>query len=375
MIVRPRQHLSYSAGPITGAGYADTMTAGAAPSPAPELSVILPCRASGRGLDRQLRALAAQQNPPRMEILLCDNGDTPDLSARARAALAEAPATPPADPPAQDTDRCRVRIIDARDHPGAAYARNCGIAAAQAPTLAFCDDDDLVHPQWARRAVELVAAHGVVTGGIVLISDEAMNRMDEDQLRRHLTTHTRGIAPQPAPQGSIGPALMGGNFAAPRETLIRVGGFDAALDRGAEDNELGFRLEQAGSAITDCAAMSILYATPAALRTVSAKHRTAAQALGQVCALHGIWDQTEEFRRPPLVGLGRTLAASAVMLVDRRRRDVPAAVTRTATSVGLTRAWFTHRVLRRPVVSQLGLGLGDGSSTGLSTGPTTGATR
>ncbi|KFC50012.1 hypothetical protein GY12_23220 [Micrococcus luteus] len=64
-----------------------------------------------------------------------------------------------------------VRVVDAEEHRGAAFARNRGISEASADRLAFCDDDDVVHPDWCRLAHEFLADFPVVTGGVVVKED------------------------------------------------------------------------------------------------------------------------------------------------------------------------------------------------------------
>ena len=119
----------------------------------PELTVIIPCHRSGPRLDLQLRALNEQVDPPAFEVVLCDNGGNEDLPDRLAAA---------------GPFRHPMRIIKADEHPGAAYARNRGLASTTAPLVGFVDDDDLVHPHWVRRAVEVLKDHAVVSGGVVL---------------------------------------------------------------------------------------------------------------------------------------------------------------------------------------------------------------
>ena len=110
---------------------------------APSLSVIIPCYRSGEPLKDQIVALVDQDSAPSREIILCDNGGNPWL----REHVDRLTELPP------DVE---VRVIDAQEHPGAAYARNRGISEARAKRLAFCDDDDLVHPEWCRHAHDLL---------------------------------------------------------------------------------------------------------------------------------------------------------------------------------------------------------------------------
>ncbi|MBE0975082.1 glycosyltransferase, partial [Escherichia coli] len=85
----------------------------------PTLTVVIPCYRSGVGLTWQLESLIHQRSAPRREILLCDNGANPGLADRVRD-LGILP------------NDVTIRVIDATDHRGAAYARNRGIAEAQA---------------------------------------------------------------------------------------------------------------------------------------------------------------------------------------------------------------------------------------------------
>ncbi|PEH50712.1 glycosyltransferase family 2 protein [Micrococcus luteus] len=120
----------------------------------PELSIIIPRFRNGYRLHDQVFALRDQEDRPSLEVLLCDNGSN--------CGLTEWVANFPHDDP-----DFKVRLIDATDHSGVAFARNRGIAAVQADLRAFCDDDDLVHPRWARSAVGLLEDHRVITGGVV----------------------------------------------------------------------------------------------------------------------------------------------------------------------------------------------------------------
>ncbi|MCV7523615.1 glycosyltransferase family 2 protein [Micrococcus luteus] len=311
-------------------------------SNSPILSVIIPCHHSGESLREQVQALIEQRNAPRMEILLCDNGGNPWLRQWV-ARLNQTAAV--------------LRCIDATETRGAAYARNRGIAAAQAPFLAFCDDDDLVHPEWARTAVELLAQYPVVSGGVVVRDDVELAGLSREERQKLLEEETRPIPPRLAGRGSLGPALMGGNFAARREVLLRVGGFDAALVDGGEDNDLGLRLHRAGVPVFDCGAMSILYARPGRLVARIRTRRKAGRALAQVAATRGAWADATEFRRPPLVELGKAAGAAGAMAVGIKRRDWPGVLDRGAAAWGLTEGWLQHRILRHSPASHVGLGL------------------
>lgn len=310
----------------------------------PELSVIIPCHHSDDGLMWQLEALLHQRSAPPREILLCDNGGNDDLEERLREL-------------GPTGDDVTVRLIDAREHPGAAYARNRGIGESLAPLLAFCDDDDLVHPNWCRRAVAMLTEHPVVSGGIVVMDDVEFAALGPAGRKEALEARTEESPARPAGRGSIGPALMGGNFAAHRDALLKVGGFDAALVRGGEDNDLAYRLQHAGIPIVDAGGMSIIYARPSDARHRVRVRRQAGRSLAEVAAARDAWGEAPEFRHPPLIELVKSAGALARMATGAKQRDWLGGVDRVATAWGLSEGWLRHRVRRVPVRSEVGVGL------------------
>ena len=312
----------------------------------PKISVIIPCYRSGPPLKDQLAALLSQTDAPPREILLCDNGGNPWLHPYV-ASLAPLP------------EGVFIRVIDADTHPGASFARNRGINEASAERLAFCDDDDLVHPDWCRLAYEFLDDFPVVTGGVVVKEDTQLTGKSLAEKLEMLVAETVPVPPRPAGRGSMGPALMGGNFAARRDVLLAVGGFDAALVRGGEDNDLAFRLDRAGVPITDCGAMSIIYSRPSAWRDRVRTRARAGRSLAEAASARDAWHAVPELSSAPTTELTRAGAAAAAMAAGLKARDWPGAVDRVATAWGLVDGWTRHRVLRRQAESQVGLGLGD----------------
>ncbi|MBF0755099.1 glycosyltransferase [Micrococcus luteus] len=312
----------------------------------PKISVIIPCYRSGLPLKDQLAALLSQTDAPPREILLCDNGGNPWLHPYV-ASLAPLP------------EGVFIRVIDADTHPGASFARNRGINEASAERLAFCDDDDLVHPDWCRLAYEFLDDFPVVTGGVVVKEDTQLTGKSLAEKLEMLVAETVPVPPRPAGRGSMGPALMGGNFAARRDVLLAVGGFDAALVRGGEDNDLAFRLDRAGVPITDCGAMSIIYSRPSAWRDRVRTRARAGRSLAEAASARDAWHAVPELSSAPTTELTRAGAAAAAMAAGLKARDWPGAVDRVATAWGLVDGWTRHRVLRRQAESQVGLGLGD----------------
>lgn len=111
----------------------------------PLVSVVVPFRDQGSMLAQACRSLQAQSVPD-WECLLVDDGS----ASQARAVAASLTAA---------DQRFRLLSVPERDHfPGPWLARNCGIAAARAPLVAFLDADDLWHP--AKLELQLVLHNG-----------------------------------------------------------------------------------------------------------------------------------------------------------------------------------------------------------------------
>jgi GT2 family glycosyltransferase len=144
---------------------------------------------------------------------------------------------------------CDIRYLQV-DSVGLSRARNAGVASARHDILAFIDDDMLVSSAWFGsliRAVVDSGPHTVVTGQVLQGAVEA----------------TGGFAPSlkcddvpTTYQGRVGKdVLWAGNMAMYRSAIEEVGHFDERLGAGArfpgaEDNDFGFRLLEAGYRIS-----------------------------------------------------------------------------------------------------------------------------
>ena len=131
---------------------------------------------------------------------------------------------------------------------GLSRGRNLGASMASGEFLAFLDDDELADAGWLGAFVaELWRAEKlVVTGRVLPGTPEAPGALVSAAI----------VAPEPAiHRGRIyTDPLAGGNMAIRRTTLAELGGFDTQLGAGspwpgAEDNDLGLRLLDAGYAI------------------------------------------------------------------------------------------------------------------------------
>src|SRR5262249_51452105 len=106
----------------------------------PHVSVILPTYDRAHTLRASVESLLAQQGAD-FEVLVVDDGsadDTPGVLAALRPA--------------------RLRVLRV-PHGGVAAARNAGIAASDAPLVAFHDSDDVALPGRLAVPAEFLASH------------------------------------------------------------------------------------------------------------------------------------------------------------------------------------------------------------------------
>jgi GT2 family glycosyltransferase len=129
---------------------------------------------------------------------------------------------------------------------GLSYARNFGIKAARNPWLVFTDDDVMVTPDWFGNLLKALTDEGqraVVTGRVLAAPEH----------------NDGGFAPSTKEdenpsvyEGRVGQdVLYSNNMALRKSALEEIGDFDERLGPGtrfpsAEDNDLGFRLLEAG---------------------------------------------------------------------------------------------------------------------------------
>jgi GT2 family glycosyltransferase len=210
----------------------------------PPLTVAVCTRDRPEDLALCLEALA-KLDYPKLEILVIDNAPATDATA----------------------ELVRSRFPGVRHvlepRPGLDWARNRAVLEATGEILAYADDDVVVDPGWARGLANAFAecpSAGCVTGLVVPYELET----EAQQLFERYGGFGRGfqrkefrVAPgSPMPWGWIGTGQFGtgANMAFRRATLLRLGGFDPALDVGTATNgggdlEMYFRVLRAGEAL------------------------------------------------------------------------------------------------------------------------------
>lgn len=200
----------------------------------------------------------ARQTAPGFAVCIAEDAEDPDTAAAVAQALAAAPALGP-----------RLRHLT---QPDAGFRKNrilnAAIAGSGADYLVFLDGDCLAHPGFVARHCAVARPDRYMVGGVVRLSQAATDSVTaEDVLsgrvfgREWLSAaglwgrlkHRIKLLPRPVATMAWLDRLMparqrwlGGNASTFRQNLIRVNGFDESLGYGAEDKELGVRLENAG---------------------------------------------------------------------------------------------------------------------------------
>lgn len=209
-------------------GLAPHPTRPAQATPLPSVSLVIGTRNRPALLADTVRSILAGDEVP-AEIVIIDQSDEPqtDVAALAR-----------------EYD-CEIQYSWTPTR-GSGRARNLGIQAAQHAILAFCDDDMLAPPTWFGALIRALVAAGpdTVVTGQVLAADEEQPGGFAPSLK---VDETPALY-----EGRVGQdVLWSGNMALYRSAVEVVGLFDERFGAGAhfpaaEDNDLGFRLLEAG---------------------------------------------------------------------------------------------------------------------------------
>jgi GT2 family glycosyltransferase len=132
---------------------------------------------------------------------------------------------------------------------GASRARNEGARVARHELLVYVDDDILAKPEWLSRLVSALLAGGTRSAATGRV-EEGAPEAEGVFVPGLFSTAVRTVY-----EGRLDvDVLASGNMSVRRLTLDELGGFDERLGAGgrycaAEDNDLGFRLLEAGGRI------------------------------------------------------------------------------------------------------------------------------
>lgn len=174
-------------------------------------------------LDVQIQALARQDYDLPFEVVISDNEGSDEL--------AEYIETHP------ERRVLALRRVDSSAVPGTTHARNAGTRAAVYDFIAYCDQDDAVHPSWLRAMVAAGRRADIVGGPL-----------ERETLNDPVVAAWREL-PEPDEafvMAGFLPITFGCNLDIRREVFDAVGGWDESYPTAASDVELCWRVQTAG---------------------------------------------------------------------------------------------------------------------------------
>jgi glycosyltransferase involved in cell wall biosynthesis len=178
----------------------------------PAVSVVVPTYRRAHLLPRLVAAFETQVNPPAFELIIVDNASPDDTATVLRHLQAKTTTT--------------LEIRRVGHNRGPATARNVGWRAAQAPVVAFMDDDCVPASDWLREVVAAMAHRDLALGRTV--PDPAQTRDLGPFSRTMSVSRDDGLYPTC-------------NIAYRRFLLEQLDGFDESFEAGGEDTDLAWR--------------------------------------------------------------------------------------------------------------------------------------
>lgn len=228
------------------------------PLPASPVSVSVVIPTFNRCDDCKCAVVSAlEQQPPPLEVLVCDDGSTDDTRAEFERWQMEEP---------------RLRYLRMERNRGTpAPARNLGTASARGDWVAFLDDDDRWLPGKLARQMPLLAANDAD-----IVATDAI-RSDG---RRYFVTGVGQSRPSRADIERANPIILSSAIIR-RSLFLSVQGFDESRKiAGVEDYDLWLRLADRGARFAILDATTVDYRDQGSARLSSSSlktHRTMAR--------------------------------------------------------------------------------------------------
>ncbi len=188
-----------------------------------KLSVVIAAYNAAVTIGKQLEALASQRWSEPWEVIVVNNRSTDETVAVVERFISRLSG---------------LRIIDAPERPGAAYAINVGVKAARGEAIVFCDADDIVADGWIRAMGEALARHAFISGPF------ETKKLNTGDLQRHrINPQPHGIQQYTYPPYL--PHAASANMGIRRDVFERLGGFDESM-AALYDTDLCWRVQLAG---------------------------------------------------------------------------------------------------------------------------------
>jgi glycosyltransferase involved in cell wall biosynthesis len=296
-----------------------------------ELSVVIPTYRGAHRLPETLAAVArAIGGEAAIEVVVADDGSPQPLDAAAR----QAGSTP-------------VRWVANPTNRGPASTRNLGLHAARGQLVLFLDDDMSAGSELVQRHR---AAHRNASGPLAVVGriEPAASsfagrfgeflRAEEARRRERLIARAADV---PFTE------FLSGQFSAPRQLLIELGGFATAFTSyGFEDIELGWRLQRHGVACHyDDQAISLHRSDAATWRNHCLRHI----AMGRMARVFSRLAQdpvVDRFLR--VDGMRRSDQPSSfrrvMALIHQAARRTPRPLAPTALAAARAAVWMAERL-------------------------------
>lgn len=182
----------------------------------PRVSVVVSVRNASGLIVQQLDALGPQIVTMDAELIVVDDCSSDGTADEVDSWL-------------RDASLPHAQLLRRDRRGGTNASRNDGLMAASSDVVAFCDGDDTVSENWLGNLVTAVAA-GRIVGG------ELLENKPDGQ-----------VVTWPSDPVSHGwRYAYGGNLAARRADLIKIGGFDESIRAGGSEVEMAIRGQASG---------------------------------------------------------------------------------------------------------------------------------
>ena len=232
----------------------------------PLISVIIPCYNAERTLLRTLASVRAQTYRP-IEIFAVDDASRDGTLRLLR-----------------EQEAAGVQVIAQPRNGGAAAARNAAIAVARGEFLAFVDADDEWYPEKLERQYRLIAKNPAMS--MVGCRCEVLR---PDGVRVPVNPHREPPAGREAWKTLLHHSFYVPSTVMARTTTMReIGGFDARMRAGEDDQDVCIRLALAGEVGFVDATLVTMHELPDSLSRThrSREHETVLpMILGHISAL------------------------------------------------------------------------------------------
>jgi glycosyltransferase involved in cell wall biosynthesis len=194
-----------------------------------KISVIIPAYNEEKFLPETLQALSRQTfSREDFEIIVVDNASTDRTSALAKIHGAD--------------------IIVQECQQGTNFARQAGLLASKGRIVAFLDADCIAPPEWLERIYHTLHSRKhpcvAIAGAYVFFSSMTDSLYIMQEVYRWIVMPALGSV-----MGRVfkrGGVIIGGNFAAFRKNMLKIGGFDTSYTFFGDDASMARRLGSLG---------------------------------------------------------------------------------------------------------------------------------